>query len=140
MRSSAGARGFTLIELVIVIVIVGILSTIAVPIYRGYVRRAMAAEGKALLGAIAKAEKAYLAEHNRYVAVNPVTGYSAALDIDARDNKYYRTFRVNGVSGTGLGADARFTALVVGSGDAAGMNITMQQTYTAQPVYTEPTY
>ena len=41
-------KGFTLVELVIVIVIVGILSIVAVPIYRGYTRKAMATEGKAL--------------------------------------------------------------------------------------------
>ena len=55
-------KGFTLVELVIVIVIVGILSIVAVPIYRGYTRKAMATEGKALLGAIQTAQKIYFAE------------------------------------------------------------------------------
>jgi prepilin-type N-terminal cleavage/methylation domain-containing protein len=36
-----GNKGFTLVELVIVIVIVGILSIVAVPIYRGYTRKSM---------------------------------------------------------------------------------------------------
>jgi type IV pilus assembly protein PilE len=134
------SKGFTLIELVIVIVIIGILSTIAVPIYRGYTRRAMASEGKALVGAIAQAEKAYLVEHNSYLAVGTATGYDATLDIDARQNKYYTTYQVTGVSGTGSGSNATFAAVAIGSGDAAGMNITLTQTFGATATLTEPAY
>ena len=47
-------KGFTLVELVIVIVIVGILSVISVPIYRGYVEKAIMTEGKVLINAIGK--------------------------------------------------------------------------------------
>ena len=56
-------KGFTLVELVIVIIIVGILSIVAVPIYRSYFRRAMTTEGKALLGVIQLSERAYFAEN-----------------------------------------------------------------------------
>ena len=61
------SKGFTLVELIIVIVIVGILSIVAVPIYRGYTKKAIATEAKALLGSIATAEKVYYAEfgHDR---------------------------------------------------------------------------
>ena len=60
------SKGFTLVELIIVIVIVGILSIVTVPIYRGYTKKAIATEAKALLGSIATAEKVYpLAEGRR---------------------------------------------------------------------------
>jgi prepilin-type N-terminal cleavage/methylation domain-containing protein len=134
-----GRKGFTLIELVVVIVIIGILSTIAVPIYRSYTRRAMASEGKALLGAVATAEKTYLVEKNSYWGVATATGYDATIDVDARQNKYYTTYKVT-QSGTGSGGNATFTTTVYATGDAAGLDISMTQNWGVQPTIAEPTY
>jgi len=85
-------KGFTLVELVIVIVIVGILSVISVPIYRGYVEKAMMTEGQVLLGAIAKAELAYHVEHGYFFSTGGRTSYSSELDIDTSGNKYFYSF------------------------------------------------
>jgi len=86
-------KGFTLVELVIVIVIVGILSVISVPIYRGYVDKAMMTEGQVLLGAIAKAELAYHIEHGYFAETEDSDQEKlSAIDIDARGNKYFKSF------------------------------------------------
>lgn len=84
-------KGFTLVELVIVIVIVGILSIISVPVYRGYVEKAMLTEGKTLIGAIGRAEVAYHVE-NEYFKVISKTSRDEDIDIDARGGKYFRDF------------------------------------------------
>jgi type IV pilus assembly protein PilE len=59
-------RGFTLIELVIVVAIVGILSAIAMPMYRDYVVRANRTEAKTALAEVALAQERYYSVNNQY--------------------------------------------------------------------------
>ena len=56
-------KGFTLIELMVVVLIVGILAAVAIPILRGRIDAAKWSEGKAMMGSIATAIRAYHAEH-----------------------------------------------------------------------------
>jgi len=68
-------KGFTLMELIIVVVIIGILAMVGLPQFFRVAERGRAAEGIALLGSIRSAQLRYAAEHGRTV------GVMASLDI-----------------------------------------------------------
>jgi type IV pilus assembly protein PilE len=68
----ADARGFTLIELMVVLVIVAILAALAIPSYQRYGYRARRADGQELLLRVANAQERYYATYGKY-AVDPVT-------------------------------------------------------------------
>jgi len=74
-------KGFTLIELMVVVLIVGILAAVAIPILRGRIDAAKWSEGKAMMGSIATALRAYCAEKGVGYATAPaslvVLGFAA---------------------------------------------------------------
>ena len=59
-------RGFTLVELVVVIAILGVLAGVAVPVYSGYVKKAHQAADNQLLGAVNTAFAAASMEAGQY--------------------------------------------------------------------------
>jgi type IV pilus assembly protein PilE len=60
------AKGFTLIEMLIVVAIVAILAAIAYPAYQNYVQRTRRADGKELAMRIASAEERFFTNFNSY--------------------------------------------------------------------------
>ena len=60
-------RGFTLVELMIVVIIVGILAAVAIPMYTGATEKSRATECVAALGTIRSAMRNYYAEHVTFV-------------------------------------------------------------------------
>jgi type IV pilus assembly protein PilA len=63
--------GFTLIELMIVVAIIGILAAIAIPNFLRFQLKAKSSEGKTNIAAIRTAEESYFAEYGNYVSAIP---------------------------------------------------------------------
>ena len=98
--------GFTLLELLVVIVIVGVLAAAAVPIYLNYVKDSRRAEGKGGLGAIQTGEQAYFQKFGKYKAAPDLKTLTDTLNVDITDPSVNWTFTVDGVSATGYTAHA----------------------------------
>ncbi len=84
-------KGFTLIELMIVVAIIAILAAIAIPQYRKFQLNSKTSEAKTNIGAIRTCEEAYAAEHNVYYLVGPapesnITSTTRDFDITNEDN------------------------------------------------------
>jgi type IV pilus assembly protein PilE len=102
-RGPARPGGFTLVELMIAVLIVGILTMIAVPAYQDSVRKSRRAEAFTAIAAIQQAQERFRGSHANYAA-----SITAAADAetpglglsDATPGNYY-TLAVPAASSTG---------------------------------------
>ena len=76
-------KGFTLIELMIVVAIIGILAAIAIPNFLRFQLKSKSSEGKVNIAAIRTAEESYIAEFGNYVGVT--TANPAAIPGTSKD-------------------------------------------------------
>jgi general secretion pathway protein G len=73
-------RGFTLLELIVTIVIVGILSAIAVPLYKGYIDKSKISTAIIDIQNISASISTYFGDHNQYPDSLTDVGYATLLD------------------------------------------------------------
>ena len=94
-------KGFTLVELMIVVIIIGILTAVGVPLYLGYVKDSKVASAKAVIGTITNAEKVEHQKSGSFLAVTTpeFEGDPAnnPIRIDVRDATQYWTLVVDNV-------------------------------------------
>ena len=94
-------KGFTLIELMIVVAIIGILAALAIPAYQDYTIRAQVSEGLSLAGGAKATMSEYYQDKGSWPASNDAAGLAAKADIKG---KYVTEVEV---STTGTGATAK---------------------------------
>jgi type IV pilus assembly protein PilE len=80
MKQQAGQLGFTLIELVIAMVIIGILAAVAIPSYAAYVQRGNRVATQAFLSDVASRQQQYLLNRREYGSLADI-GFTVPADI-----------------------------------------------------------
>ena len=113
-------QGFTLIELMIVVAIIGILAAVAIPAYGDYTARAQVSEAMSLTSGL----KTPITE---YISDNGVAPFAITTIGGTSVGKYVNTIKIN----SGGGAGAPVTVTLIATMNAAGVNNKIQNSHFA---------
>lgn len=103
-RRATKQHGFTLIELMITVAIIGILAAVAYPSYTDYIRKGKRATAQATLIELASKEQTYLLDRRVYTTNLTSLGFVAPKEIE---NDY--TFAIDSISDSPLAFKAKAT-------------------------------
>jgi type IV pilus assembly protein PilE len=110
-------HGVTLMELLLVVVIIGILATIAYPNYREFAARAKRTEARAALLKIATNQERFYLQNNRFTSDLTLLGFNA--DPYTTDSESYLV-RITAATASNFTAEADY---IPGDNEASKCNI-----------------
>jgi type IV pilus assembly protein PilE len=97
---AAGSAGFTLIELMIVIVVATILMTIAVPAYTGQIRKSRRTEARTALLDLAARQERFSSTNSAYTNVPANLGFAGNFPIPVGSSYYQISVTTNAPGST----------------------------------------
>lgn len=119
--------GFTLIELMIVIVIIGIISVYAFMNTSEHVKKSHRAEAKSVMLKVAHQEERYFTENNRYGSMTAIGNPSATLATDSGNHEITVTLSNNDmaytITATALNTDSECGNLTLTDTNVRGSTI-----------------
>ena len=123
-RSGSGShRGFTLVELMIVVAVVAILAAVAYPSYLDSVRKSRRSEAFAALSAVQQAQERWRANHAQYGNLANPADANTLPGIATTTAKGYYTIAVSGPSATGYTATATAAGSQISDSACAVMGV-----------------
>jgi len=109
-----GSRGFTLIEILIVVIIIAVLAGLAVPMFQGTVEKSRKAEALSVLSALRHSEMRYFAANNTYTTNMALLDYNPTV-ADTSGQTVHFAYTVP--TGTAVALVCRATRNAVDGGD-----------------------
>jgi len=121
--------GFTLVELMIVVVIAAVLVSIAIPAYTSQIRKSRRTDARNAILDIAAREERFLSVSNSYSSVTTDVGYTGSWPQKVTNNYYTVSVTVPDPNNVGNGPSYIVTATAAGTqaGDTDCTTFTVNQ-------------